>query len=80
MKQETVIWDDVKKNYPHLDNDDDIADEVLATYSGRQGAKKLREVRDSIIDSEDPVDNKRAALSSLERFKQLLPFSRRSGR
>ena len=72
MKQETVIWDDVKKNYPHLDNDDDIADEVLATYSGRQGAKKLREVRDSIIDSEDPVDNKRAALSSLERFKQLL--------
>lgn len=72
MKQETVIWDDVKKNYPHLDNDDDIADEVLATYSGRQGAKKLREVRDSIIDSEDPVDNKRAALSSLERFRQLL--------
>ena len=72
MKQETVIWDDVKKNYPHFDNDDDIADEVLATYSGRQGAKKLRELRDSIIDSEDPVDNKRAALSSLERFKQLL--------
>ena len=72
MKQETVIWDDVKKNYPHLESDDDIADEVLATYSGRQGAKKLRELRDSIVDSDDTVDNKRAALSSLERFKQLL--------
>lgn len=74
MKQETVIWDDVKKNYPHLASDDDIADEVLATYSGRQGAKKLRALRDSIVDSEDTVDNKRAALSSLERFRQL--FSR----
>lgn len=72
MKQETVIWDDVKKNYPHLESDDDIADEVLATYSGRQGAKKLRALRDGIVDSEDTVDNKRAALSSLERFKQLL--------
>ena len=72
MKQETVIWDDVKKNYPHLDSDDDIADEVLATYSGRQGAKKLRALRDGIVDSEDTVDNKRVALSSLERFKQLL--------
>jgi len=72
MKQETVIWDDVKKNYPHLESDDDIADEVLATYSGRQGAKKLRALRDGIVDSEDTVDNKRVALSSLERFKQLL--------
>ena len=72
MKQETVIWDDVKKNYPHLESEDDIADEVLATYSGRLGAKKLRALRDSIVDSEDTVDNKRAALSSLERFKQLL--------
>ena len=72
MKQETVIWDDVKKNYPHLESDDDIADEVLATYSGRQGAKKLRAIRDGIVDSEDTVANKRVALSSLERFRQLL--------
>lgn len=73
MKQETVIWDDVKKNYPHLESDDDIADEVLATYRGRQGAKKLRAIRDGIVDSEDTVANKRVALSSLERFRQLLP-------
>ena len=42
MKQETALWEDVKRNYPYLENDDEIADEVLATYSGRHGAELLR--------------------------------------
>lgn len=42
MKQETELWEDVKRNYPYLETDDEIADEVLATYSGRHGAELLR--------------------------------------
>lgn len=43
MKSETELWNKVKKNYPHLETDDEVADEVLATYSGRQGMKRLRD-------------------------------------
>lgn len=41
MKGTSVL---VKKQklYPELKNDDDIPDEVLATFSGRRGAKRLR--------------------------------------
>lgn len=31
-----------QKLYPELKNDEEIADEVLATFSGRRGAKRLR--------------------------------------
>ena len=37
------LWDAIKKSYPHLETDDEIADEVLATYSGKHGAALLRE-------------------------------------
>ena len=37
------LWNDIKKAYPHLETDDEVADEVLATYSGRHGAALLRE-------------------------------------
>ena len=43
MKAETGIWNKVKENYPHLETDDEIADEVLATYSGRHGTERLRD-------------------------------------
>lgn len=43
IKKETVIWEEVRKNYPHLETDDEIADEVLATYSGRHGQERLKE-------------------------------------
>lgn len=38
MKQETELWHEVKVNYPELTNDDAIADEVLAHFSGRRGS------------------------------------------
>lgn len=44
MKQETQLWEAIKVSYPHLTTDDEIADEVLATYSGRKGAQELKEV------------------------------------
>lgn len=37
------LWSVIKKAYPHLENDDQIADEVLATYSGSHGAELLRQ-------------------------------------
>ena len=33
----TSVWEEVRKRYPELKTDDEIADEVLATYSGRGG-------------------------------------------
>ena len=39
----TPVWDEVRKLYPELSDDDAIADEVLAQYSGRRGAERLRQ-------------------------------------
>lgn len=43
LRSETQLWNIVKDKYPHLKNDDEIADEVLANYSGRRGAKMLEQ-------------------------------------
>lgn len=42
MKQENRLWNHIVKSYPHLETDDEIADEVLATYSGKRGAELLK--------------------------------------
>ena len=39
----SVLWEEVKELYPELKTDDEIADEVLSTFSGRRGAERLRE-------------------------------------
>ena len=41
LKKEAQLWDSVKQSYPYLDSDDEIADEVLATYSGEHGKENL---------------------------------------
>lgn len=43
MKSQTEFWNKVKDEYPHLETDEEIADEVLATYSGQHGMQRLRE-------------------------------------
>lgn len=43
MKNQTELWNSVKARYPQLTTDDEIADEVLATYSGKRGSERLRE-------------------------------------
>lgn len=48
----TSVWDEVKKTYQELGNDDEIADEVIATYSGRQGAERLRREAEKHPDAE----------------------------
>lgn len=68
----TSVWDEVKKRYPELNTDDDIADEVLATYSGRRGAERLREEQRKIAGNKGGVFEKAEAISALERVKQAL--------
>lgn len=68
----TSVWDEVKKRYPELNTDDAIADEVLATYSGRRGAERLREEQRKIAGDKGGVFEKAEAISALERVKQAL--------
>ena len=68
----TSVWDEVKKRYPELNTDDDIADEVLATYSGRRGAERLREEQRKIAGDKGGMFEKAEAISALERVKQAL--------
>ena len=68
----TKVWDEVKALYPELKSDDEIADEVLATYSGRRGAERLREEQRRIAKGNGSVFEKAEAISALERVKQAL--------
>ena len=68
----TSVWSEVMERYPELKSDDDIADEVLATYSGRRGAERLRKEMDRIKGSERSVADKARALGALERVKRAL--------
>ena len=69
----TSVWDEVKSLYPELKTDDEIADEVLAHYSGHQGAAKLREEQHRIAhDQNMDLRSKATAIAALERIKQAL--------
>ncbi len=48
LMRDTKIWDDVKRLYPELKTDSDIADEVIAQYSGKRGAERLRKMADEV--------------------------------
>lgn len=43
MKECESLWTAVKQDYPELKDDNALAEEVLAHYSGHRGAEKLRE-------------------------------------
>lgn len=79
LMKNTSIWNEVKANYKDLHTDNEIADEVLATYSGRAGAEKLRKmVSDS--NSEEVSAIKKASIkrdvffleSALKKFWQAM--------
>ena len=65
LKKETSLWEEIKRNYPHLENDDEIADEVLATFSGRRGAQKLNDPQYRHL---DPKGLFESLLEALELF------------
>ncbi len=68
----TNVWEEVKKSYPELETDDEIADEVLATYSGRRGAERLREEMRKAAAEGDGVMGKAEAVSALQRVKRAI--------
>lgn len=68
----TTLWEEVKQRYPELKTEDEIADEVLAHYSGRRGAERLRAERERIASGEGDVVEKAKAISALERVKDAL--------
>ena len=68
----SVLWEEVKELYPELKTDDEIADEVLSTFSGRRGAERLREEARRVADGEGGVFTKAKAIETLERVKETI--------
>ena len=65
MKQEVSLWDTVKSSYPHLETDDEIADEVLATFSGRYAHAFLQQ---HALSGRSPRDVLGAVADALDTF------------
>ena len=68
----TSVWEEVKKRYSELNTDDEIADEVIATYSGQRGAERLREEQRKIAEGNGDAFEKAEAISALGRVKRSL--------
>ena len=68
----SVLWEEVKESYPELKTDDEIADEVLSTFSGRRGAERLREEARRVADGDGGVFTKAKAIETLERVKKAI--------
>ena len=68
----TPIWEEVKRNYQELTNDNEIADEVLAFYSGSRGAERLREEHIKILKGNGNVVEKVKAINAIKRVREAL--------
>ena len=68
----TSVWDEVKENYPELESDDDIADEVIAQYSGNRGAERLREEMKKSADPNKGLSERIAAVNAIGKIKEAL--------
>ena len=68
----SVLWEEVKELYPELKTDDEIANEVLSTFSGRRGAERLREEARRVADGDGGVFTKAKAIETLERVKETI--------
>lgn len=71
LMKDTAVWEEVKKRYPELTTDDEIADEVLATYSGRRGAERLRKEMEEATKNGSIFD-KAEAMSAMQKIRQAL--------
>ena len=71
LMKNTAVWEEVKKRYPELKTDDEIADEVLATYSGRRGAERLRKEMEEATKNGSIFD-KAEAMSAMQKIRQAL--------
>ncbi len=68
----TAVWDEVVRTYPELKTDDAIADEVLAQYSGRRGAERLRQEMDVVLKSNSGITEKAAAVRAINNVRAAL--------
>ena len=69
----TPIWEETKRLYPELADDEDaLADEVLAQFSGKQGAKRLAEAREKAMSEADGVFDKAKVASVFDNVRQAL--------
>lgn len=71
LMKDTAVWEEVKKRYPELTTDDEIADEVLATYSGRKGAERLRKEMEETT-KQGSIFDKAEAMSAMQKIRQAL--------
>ena len=72
LMKDTPLWEKVASEYPELTTDDELADEVLAHYSGKRGAERLRKEAESIANGKGTLLDKAGAISALERVKEAL--------
>ena len=68
----TPAWDEVKRLYPELESDEEIADEALAMYSGRRGAERLREAARRAWNESADLGVKAAAARAMGRVRDAL--------
>lgn len=71
LMKDTAVWEEVKKRYPELKTDDEIADEVLATYSGQRGAERLRKEMEEAT-KQGSIFDKAEAISAMQKIRQAL--------
>ena len=70
MKKCPEVWERVQKNYPELKDESQIAEEVLAHYSGERGRDRLmQEIGD--VDDADPM-LKAKVIAAVDRVKRTL--------
>ena len=72
LMKDTPVWAEVRERYPELESEDEIADEVIATYSGRRGAERLRQEAKKVAEGKGSVFEKAEAISALARVKAAL--------
>ena len=72
LMKDTWAWDYVKESYPELEGDDEIADEALTHFSGRQGAERLREAAKDEIAKADGILGEAAVWSAFNKVKTAL--------
>ena len=68
----TPVWEEIRRNYPEFTTDDEIADEVLAQYSGRRGAEKLREAMKKASETKGGLIEKANAVAAIQNVKDAL--------
>ena len=68
----TWAWDHVKKLYPELETDDEIAEEALAHFSGKRGAENARKAMEEAMGEGRDGGLKEAAKRGLARLREAL--------